>query len=307
MRVLISGSRGFIGKALLAKLIGDGHNTLKAVHTNPDEHDLVIDYDKALLRKNGGDSGDGVTEDDHFDAVINLAGEPITASRWDAQKQTKLYDSRIATTNILGNLIQSTNNKPSVFISASAVGYYGSRQEEILTETSDKGSGFLADLCEAWEKTALSFQTETVRVVTLRMGVVLGQNGGLLKSVLPMFKNGVAGRLGSGQQWMSWVSLDDAIRAILFLLETEAVSGPVNVTAPEPVRNADMTNILSHLLNKPAHLHMPQLALELAMGKRTTSEFVLASQRVLPEKLTEAGFDFHYPDVQSSLAHILQL
>ncbi|MCL5047756.1 MAG: TIGR01777 family oxidoreductase [Firmicutes bacterium] len=307
MRVLISGSRGFIGEALVIRLLEEGHEVTRAVHTNPDKNDIVIDYDKGVLLTPGSDPGDRLSGEHHFDAIINLAGEPITASRWDSHKQAKLYDSRINTTGILGNWIQDAPDKPSVFISGSAVGYYGSRQDEILTESSGKGDGFLADLCDDWEKKALSFNTETTRVVAIRTGVVIGKEGGLLKSVLPMFKNGVAGKLGSGQQWMSWISLDDTIRAIMFIMENEAVSASVNLTAPEPVRNADMTQTLAHLLHKPAHIHMPQLALELAMGKRTASEFVLASQRVLPKAITEAGFEFQYPDVETALSHALQV
>jgi len=310
MRILISGSHGFIGNALCEKLSKAGHEIIRVVHRNPVAGEILIDYKNSVLRRTS-DTDQGLREDEGllpesvFDVVINLAGEPITASRWDSAQRAKLYDSRIATTKILGDALAELDQKPKVFISGSAVGYYGSRKDEILTETSKKGTGFLSDLCEKWEETALSFQTPETRVALLRTGIVLKKEGGLLKSVLPMFKNGVAGKLGSGQQWMSWISMADMLEAVEFIMSNDAIIGPVNITAPEPVQNVDMTHILAGLCKKPAHLNMPQLALELAFGKVTTAEFVLASQRTLPNVLTEAGFDFTYPNIEDALQYAL--
>ncbi len=309
MRILISGSRGFIGNFLCSQLLQAGHEIVKAVHSNPSEGDMLISYDDRCLYRNTGQgvwNEKGLGIEKGFDVVINLAGEPITASRWDAHKKANLYNSRIDTTKLLGNAFTQSGLLPKVFLSGSAVGYYGSRQDEILTEKSAKGSGFLSDLCAKWEETALSYQSSTTRVVLLRTGIVLGKEGGLLKSVLPMFKNGVAGKLGSGQQWISWISLVDVARAVMFLIDRDDIEGPVNVAGPEPVRNVDLTHTLAELVKKPAHLHMPQLALELAVGKVTAAEFVLASQRALPNVLLEAGFDFSYQNAKEALVNAIE-
>ncbi len=235
------------------------------------------------------------------DAIIHLAGEPV-AQRWTEAAKKRIYDSRVEGTRNLVNALSAQPHRPRVLVCASAVGYYGSRGDQILTETSSAGSDFLARVVVGWEEAAQSAEALGIRVVRLRFGMVLG-HGGALAKLLPLFRFGAGGKLGSGRQWMAWIHLEDAVNLILFALDYGAVRGAVNATAPHPVTNEEFTGRLALELHRPAILQVPAFALKLALGEM--SEMVLASQRVLPTLAKSAGFRFQYPEIQAALANLL--
>ena len=235
------------------------------------------------------------------DAVVHLAGEPV-AQRWTKAAKKRIVDSRVEGTRRLVSALATQSKRPRVLVSASAVGYYGSRGDQILTEASSAGDDFLAGLVVGWEEAAQSAESLGIRVVRLRFGMVLGQGGALAK-LLPPFRFGVGGRLGSGHQWMPWIHIDDAVNLILFALSYAAIRGAVNVTAPHPVTNEEFTTRLALALHRPAILPVPSFALRLALGEM--SEMLLASQRVLPTVAKSAGFPFQYQELRPALENLL--
>jgi uncharacterized protein (TIGR01777 family) len=235
------------------------------------------------------------------DAVVNLAGEPI-AQRWTEDAKKRIYDSRVEGTRHLVGALSKLPRRPSVLVSASAVGYYGSRGDQILTEASNPASDFLARVVVDWEEAGQAAESLGIRVVRLRLGMVLG-DGGALAKMLPPFRLGVGGRLGSGHQWMAWIHLEDAVNLILFALSYSAIRGAVNATAPHPVTNQEFTDRLASVLHRPAMFLVPAFALKLAMGEM--ADVVLGSQRVLPTVAKSAGFRFQYPELQAALTDIL--
>jgi uncharacterized protein (TIGR01777 family) len=239
-----------------------------------------------------------------FTAAIHLSGANVAAHRWTSAYKRELFASRVDSTRALAITLARLRHPPFAFIGASAVGIYGNRGDELLTETSASGSGFLADVCRQWEAAAQPAVQAGIRVVHLRFGVILGPGSGALAHIAPLFRLGLGGPLGSGQQWMSWISLADAIAAIVFALFTPALTGPVNLTAPNPVRNAEFTRALAHVLHRPAILPAPAFALRLALGPMA-DEALLASARVLPAKLQAAGFQFIHPSVDQALVAAL--
>lgn len=239
-----------------------------------------------------------------LDAVVHLAGENI-AGRWDQEKKAKIRDSRIKGTALLSNALARLSQKPKVFVCASAVGYYGDRGDQILTEASPPGSGFLPEVCRLWEAATEPAAESGIRVVNLRIGIVLSSRGGALARMLTPFKLGLGGPIGSGQQYMSWIDLEDLIRIITHALKAESLCGPVNAVAPNPVTNAEFARALGRALSRPALLPLPAFAARLAFGQMA-DELLLASARVKPEKLLSSGFQFNYPDIDSSLRHILE-
>ncbi len=278
MIVAITGASGFIGTRLCRRLSG---------------HEVrAISRRTATLR----DAIDGAG------AVVNLAGEPVS-QRWSEEVKRRIRESRVATTRRVVEAIAAAEKRPSVLVSASAIGYYGSRGDEQLTERSAPGSGFLPEVCVEWEREAQAAAELGVRVVLLRIGIVLGAGGGMLKSVLPAFKAGAGGRLGPGTQWMSWIHADDLVDMIVFALEQPGVTGPVNGVAPEPVRNVDFTAALAHAVHRPAILPVPKFGLKVLFGEM--ADVILASQRVLPEAAQKAGFRFRHPDLSEALAGIV--
>lgn len=301
MRILMTGSSGLIGKELSAYLRTEGHEVIglsRQSHnqTNTVQWDLTQPkptYAEALL--------DGRP----LDAVIHLAGEGIAEKRWSSGQKQKLIESRVqATENLIAGLAQ-LGLKPRVFISASGVGFYGDAQDFVLTESTAKGQGFLAELAERWE--AAAQQAEKVfsaRAVQLRMSTVITPRGGALKKMLLPFQMGVGGRLGHGRQWMSWVALDDVLYAIAFILNQESVSGPVNLVSPEPVTNLEFTKTLAGVLGRPAVFPAPSFALRLALGEMA-DELLLCSQRAVPQALLNAGFKFRYAHLDEALRHTL--
>jgi uncharacterized protein len=277
MTIAITGAGGMIAKRLQQRLAGAGHTAL------------------AVPREAAAPT---------CDAVINLAGEPI-AQRWTDAAKKRIYDSRVAGTQRLVNGLSTQSQLPRVLVCASAVGYYGSRGDEILTENSSPGSGFLPRLVMDWEKAARTADALGIRVVSLRFGMVLG-HGGALARLLPPFRLGAGGRLGSGRQWMSWIHIDDVVGLVLFALENAAgapLSGAVNVTAPHPVTNDEFTRRLAAALHRRAIFPVPAFALKLLFGEM--SEILLDSQRVLPTAAQAAGFHFQYPELSAALENVL--
>lgn len=239
---------------------------------------------------------------DGCDAVFHLAGEPVADGRWTSAKKARIRDSRVLGTRNLVAALRPLDSPPPVLVSASAVGLYGSQGDEELDESAPPATGFLADVCRAWEAEARTAEELGIRVVTIRIGLVLGVNGGALAKMRPLFKLGAGGRLGNGQQWMPWIDVDDLARLFVFAAEHEDLSGPVNGTAPNPVRNREFTRALGRAVRRPAVFPAPAFALRLALGE--FAGVLLASQRVLPKAAMRAGFEFLHTTVDSSLAAI---
>jgi uncharacterized protein len=233
------------------------------------------------------------------DAVIHLAGENIAARRWTAAQKQRILDSRVAGTRLLSGALADLAEPPRVLLCASAVGFYGDRGSELLTEDSGPGGGFLSEVCVAWEAAADAARRRGIRVVAMRFGVVLSRNGGVLQRLLLPFRLGLGGRIGSGAQYMSWISIDDAVDAMLFLMQS-GISGPVNLAAPSPVTNADFTRFLGRALQRPTPLPLPAFALRLTLGEMADA-LLLASARVVPRRLQEAGFRFRQPELAAAL------
>jgi uncharacterized protein (TIGR01777 family) len=236
-------------------------------------------------------------------AAIHLSGASVAARRWTLAYKREIRASRVESTRVLATALAGLSQPPHTLLVASATGFYGDRGDELLDESSSPGTGFLADLCQEWESAAQPARSAGIRVIHLRFGVVLGP-GGALEKMLPLFRLGLGGKLGSGRQWMSWISLADAVAAILFALDTPALSGPVNLTAPHPVTNAEFTQALGRVLHRPAIFPAPAFALRLALGAMA-DEALLASARAFPSRLTAAGFNFAHPTVDGALTAAL--
>ena len=279
MNISISGASGFIGRHLMKSLSQAGHS-LRALsrHAPPAES----------LRE--------------ADAIIHLAGEPV-AQRWTAAAKQRILDSRVVGTRNLVEALGRFTRRPETLICASAIGYYGSRGDEILTESSAPGSGFLPEVCVAWEREALAAEAFGIRVVRVRTGVVLDANGGALVRMLPPFRMGLGGRLGSGRQWMSWIHLEDLAALFQFAVESQ-VRGPLNAVAPNPVTNSDFTRELAHALRRPAVFPVPEFALKMLFGEM--ADVLLASQRVAPAAAEAAGFRFRFPQLAPALESLLR-
>lgn len=291
MRVAITGANGLIGGAIKARLVGEGHEVLSIGRYHA-KHPPDIRWSVPHAQLNPAAL-------ERLDVVIHLAGEPIVG-KWTPAKKQAIRDSRADGTRLLASTLAGLRIKPSVFISASAIGYYGDRSNEVLTEASEPGEGFLPEVCRAWESAALPAAHAGIRVVNPRLGVVLSGKGGALKQMLLPFKLGVGGPLGWGAQWMSWVSLDDVVGAVLYMIGNDAVSGPVNVVSPNPVTNKQYTRTLGVLLKRPVVLPLPKFAARLAFGQ-LADEALYASQRVEPGVLSESGYAFTHPELRSAL------
>jgi uncharacterized protein (TIGR01777 family) len=288
VRVLITGSHGLIGNALVASLEADGHTAVR-LSRGPD------------WRPEDGFCNQSVL--DAVDAVVNLAGEGLGEHRWREAQKARIVDSRVKGTAAVAQAIARTDGAVRVLVNGSAVGYYGDR-DEAVTEDSPPGRGFLAELCLAWEEAAQQAGPST-RVVLLRTGIVLSTKGGALAKQLPIFKLGLGGRLGDGEQWLSWIHIDDEVGAIRHALDTAGVVGPLNATAPNPVTNAEFTKALGRALHRPAVLAVPGFALKTAFGQAMASEMLLAGQRVLPAKLEATGYSFRHPLLAEALEDLL--
>ena len=290
--IAITGATGLIGAALVERLRAHGHTVRRLVRSPRDarEGDVVWDAERSELAT---PALRGV------DAVVNLAGAPI-AKRWTAERRRDIRNSRVAGTQSLARAIAAMEPRPRVLLNASAVGYYGSRGDEVLSESSAPGSGFLAGVTVEWERATAAAAEAGVRVVLLRTGVVLSAKGGALAKMLPPFRLGMGGPLGSGEQWMSWIALADHLHAMEHALFVDSVSGPVNLVSPNPVRNLHFATTLGRVLTRPAVIPVPAVALELLYGEMAR-ETILASQRALPAALSASGFDFQYPTLEGAL------
>ena len=299
MKVLVSGSHGLIGSELVARLAAGGHEPVRLVRGGGAGRPGQVGWDIGAGRIDAG-ALDGV------DAVVHLAGEGIGAHRWSAAHKRRMVSSRVEGTRLLAQALAGAGTASSVMVSASAVGYYGDRGDEELTEASPGGQGFLADLCRQWEAATAPAGSAGVRVVHLRSGVVLSPKGGALAKQLPLFRFGLGGRLGPGRQWTSWISLDDEVGAILHALDgANDIRGALNATAPAPVTNAELTRVLARVLRRPAVARVPGVALRAVMGSEMADEMLLAGQRVLPAKLTATGYRFRHTELAGALHDLL--
>ena len=300
MNILLAGGTGFVGSALARHLQGTGHRVsllsrrpaapagpMPVFHWDPEREEL----ERGAL--------DGVA------AVVNLSGESLAGGRWTRARKQRLVQSRAGSTRFLVKEMREGTPPPRVLLNASAVGYYGSRGEEVLTEGSSPGTGFLAELCRAWEEAALSARTPGMRVVVLRFGIVLDSTGGALGMMLPIFRLGIGGPLGSGKQWMSWIAMPDLLGVISLALDREGVEGPVNVVAPAPVRNRDFARALGRVLGRPALIPAPAPALKLLLGEMA-EEALLSSARVEPARLSTLGYGFRFRDLEGTLRHAVK-
>jgi uncharacterized protein (TIGR01777 family) len=294
--VVLSGGSGMVGRAVHRALTARGARVLQLVRGEAGSSSQLHWNPEAAMAFRDTEPLEG------FAAAIHLSGANVAAHRWTAAYKQEIWRSRVQSTRALAEAVAGLRRRPEVMIVASATGIYGDRGDEILDETAAPGKGFLADVCQEWELAARPASEAGIRVVHTRFGVVVGPGDGALAKMLPLFKLGLGGRLGSGKQWMSWVSLEDVVGAILFALGTRAVAGPVNVTAPNPVTNAEFTRALAKAVHRPAILPAPAFALRLAMGEMA-DEALLASARAVPAKLSQGGFRFAYPTIEGALEH----
>jgi uncharacterized protein (TIGR01777 family) len=303
LRILISGSTGLLGTSVVERLGSEGHEIVRLVRPE-------------TLATPGIESANAVRWDissDHFDgtraegtdALIHLAGASIADGRWNAARKDLLRTSRIDATRHLITALSRLKRPPSVIVSASAIGYYGDRREEELTESSTPGNDFLAQLCREWESEASRGIEFGARVTTLRFGIILAGHGGALPRMALPFKLGIGGKLGSGRQWMSWLTINEAVNMVHFALTNPAVAGPVNAVVPKPVRNVEFTHIVANALHRPTFFLAPGFALRLALGEMADA-LLLASQRVMPAKLEACGYYFLQTDLASALKAVLE-
>jgi uncharacterized protein (TIGR01777 family) len=296
VKVVVTGASGLIGSALVSSLRSDGHDVVRLVRhaaSAPDEaswdpaHRLL---DPAVLAGS--------------DAVVHLAGAGVGDKRWSESYKKTILASRVDGTSTIASALASMDSPPGVLVSASAVGYYGERGDEVLDDSSSTGEGFLADVVRQWEACTAPAADAGVRVVHIRSGLVLSADGGVLGKTLPLFKLGLGGRLGSGRQWMPWIALPDEVAAIRFLLDTASMSGAVNLSAPAPVRNSEYTHLVGQAVHRPTLAPVPRIALRAALAG-FADEGALVSQRAVPRRLLDAGFEFSYSDLAAALRTLL--
>lgn len=298
MDYLITGATGFIGRKLVDRLLSAGHE----VNYLARQRSAMLDSRAAFHCWNAGEKPP-LESVPTFDAVIHLAGERV-AQRWSRTVKDRIYNSRVEGTRALVSALGGLKHKPAALVCASATGYYGNRSDEILTETSPPGDGFLAHVCVDWEREALRARELGIRVVCLRTAPVLGRDGGVLEKMLGPFRLGIGGKLGNGRQWMPWIHIEDLLHLITFAAENGSVSGPVNAASPKPVTNAEFTQRLARAVSRPAVLSIPRLALKAALGELADNLF--DSARVIPEAAQEARFQFEFPDLTQAFYDLLR-
>lgn len=296
MRILVSGSHGLVGKALITALTPDGHEIVRLVRGQPSN--------AAEVEWHPNEGRLDTSALDGIDAVVHLAGESIASGRWTDEKKRAILDSRVKGTSLLSDALARLSRPPSVFVSASAIGYYGDRGDEVLTEKSAPGKDFLADVCVQWEKATRPAIEKGIRTVQARFGIILDQNEGALAKMLTPFQMGAGGRVGSGKQWVSWIAIDDVVNGLVSVIGDKAVSGPVNFVAPNAVTNAEFTKTLGHVLSKPTFFPVPAFAARMAFGEMADA-LLLSSQRVKAGVMEERGYRFEWPTLEPALRHLL--
>ncbi|HSP97527.1 MAG TPA: TIGR01777 family oxidoreductase [Candidatus Dormibacteraeota bacterium] len=295
MKILVTGASGLIGSTLVPFLTTGGHQVIRLSRGRKRPGTATWDPDKGTIDRAALEG---------LDAVVHLAGENISEGRWTAEKKARIHDSRVNGTRLLCETLAALKQPPVVLVAASAIGFYGDRGRDVVDEDSAPGAGFLADVCKEWEAATAPAAAAGIRVVNMRFGVVLSGNGGALASMLTPFKLGAGGPVGGGEQYMSWVAVDDTADAILFALTTPSLSGPVNAVAPNPVVNAEFARTLGKVLSRPAIVPLPAFAVRLLLGEMG-DELLLSSTRVEPHRLRAAGFTFRFPDLEPALRYLL--
>jgi uncharacterized protein (TIGR01777 family) len=296
MKVLLTGSHGLIGSALGPALEASGHQVVRLVRGPAGRGEVSWDPATGTL---DASSLSGV------DAAVHLAGAGIGDKRWTPARKQEVLDSRVKSTDLLSQRLASLDPKPQVLVGGSAIGFYGDRGDERLTEESPPGKGFLVGLVEQWEGATAPASDAGIRVVHIRSGIVQSAAGGALGKVLPLFKFGLGGRIGSGKQYWSWIALDDEVGAIIHALTTDSLRGAVNLTAPNPVTNAEYTKTLARVLGRPALIPTPRFGLAAVVGGEAADEMLIGGARVLPERLSQSGYKFQYPELEGALKHEL--
>jgi uncharacterized protein len=296
MKVLVTGATGLVGSELVPFLNKQGHDVYRLTRGKAHEaHDIVWDPARNQLPK---------ARIEGAEVVVHLAGENIAGKRWNPAVKNELRRSRVEGTRLLCETLTQLDTLPKTLICASAIGFYGDRGSELLNETSAAGTGFLADVCRDWEAACEPARVKGIRVVNLRIGVILSQKGGALTKMLPPFKMGVGGVMGSGNQYWSWIAIDDLVGVIHHCITHDKMSGPVNATAPSPVTNYDFTKTLGSVIGRPTIFPMPGFAARIALGEMA-NELLLASAKVMPNRLSESGYQFLYPSLEPALRHLL--
>lgn len=301
MKVLITGSTGLIGSSLTNFLETGGHSITRLTHSPS----VSPRFGETLVYWNPKQKSIDASTLRGHDAVVHLAGENI-AGRWTEKKKKEIRDSRVNGTLLLAEALATLNQPPKVLVCSSAIGYYGNRGDEILTEESLPGEGFLAEVCKEWEAATEPAIKKGIRVVHMRFGAVLSPKGGALGMMLFPFRAGFGGKIGSGDQYWSWIAIDDVIGAIYHAIIDETVAGPVNTVSPNPVTNKEFTKILGKVLNRPTLLSVPAFAARIAMGGEVADEMLLSSVRAVPIRLLDMGYDFQYPELEGALRHLLE-
>ena len=291
-RTLISGSTGLIGRSLVRRLESSGHEVVRLVRPDTRSDAAGVSWDPAR----------GVLDPsavEGFDAVVHLAGENIADRRWSEEQKRRIRDSRVGGTTLLSTTLANLNHPPAVFACASAGGYYGNRGDELLSDTAEPGTDFIASATKEWEEACDPAAQAGIRVVNMRIGVVLTASGGMLKRVLPIFKMGLGGKLGSGSQFFSWITLEDVIESTVWAMEKEELSGGINITSPNPLTNAEFTRALGRAVGRPAVFSVPRFALRIMQGD--LSDVVLSSLRMEPQRMLQSGFEFSQPEIDGAL------
>ncbi|HEX72037.1 MAG TPA: TIGR01777 family protein [Candidatus Hydrogenedentes bacterium] len=299
MRIAVTGASGLVGSALMVFLEARGDEVFRIVRREaaPGAREIVWNPDRGEIEAEALEG---------LDAVVHLSGENISEGGWTEEKKQRIYKSRVDSTRVLCETLTRLERPPGVWVCASAIGYYGSRDDQELDEDSAPGSGFLAKVCQDWEAATKPAAEHGVRVVNLRIGVVLSAKGGAFPKMAAPFRKGFGGVLGDGQAYMSWISIVDLLEAIHFCILNDAIAGPVNAVAPHPVTNREFTQVLSRALSRPAMLRMPGFVIRLILGEEKSRELLLASVRAHPKRLLDAGFSFQHPDIADAIQWILR-